>query len=313
MNNSSLNSTQDKMFKIKTENESDNFVKIVLEPLEEGFGHTLGNSLRRVLLTSLKGAAVTSVKIDGVSHQFSTIDGVMEDVIEIILNVKKIRLQINSEKPIKLRVRATGKKEVTAGDFEIEGDGKVVNPEQVIATLSDAKSKLNMEMTAESGKGYSVAEERKVEEVGVIAVDALFSPVVSVNYSVDPTRVGRSNDFDKLTMDIKTSGIMSPIEALNESARILSEAFRKVYEPDAETEAEEVTSKVSEEVLKLTIEELDLPVRITNAMKAIEINTIEDLINIPRIQLLKAKNLGTKSLSLISEKLQERGLSLGEA
>ena len=303
MNSSSLSSTQDKMFKIKTENESENFAKIVLEPLEEGFGHTLGNSLRRVLITSLKGAAVTSVKIDGVSHQFSTIDGVMEDVIEIILNVKKIRLQINNEKPVKLRVKATGKKEVRAGDFEIEGDGKVVNPDQVIATLSDAKSKFNMEMTAESGKGYSIAEERKVEELGVISVDALFSPVVSVNYSVDPTRVGR----------IKTSGIMSPLEALNESARILSESFRKVYEPDAESEVEEVTSKVSEEVLKLTIEELDLPVRITNAMKAIEINTIEDLINIPRIQLLKAKNLGTKSLTLISEKLQERGLSLGEA
>ena len=136
---------------------------------------------------------------------------------------------------------------------------------------------------------------------------------MSVNYSVDPTRVGRSTDFDRLTMDITTSGIMSPLEALNESARILSESFRKVYEPDAESEVEEVTTKVSEEVLKLTIEELDLPVRITNAMKAIEINTIEDLINIPRIQLLKAKNLGTKSLTLISEKLQERGLSLGEA
>ena len=256
MNSSSLSSTQDKMFKIKTENESENFAKIVLEPLEEGFGHTLGNSLRRVLLTSLKGAAVTSVKIDGVSHQFSTIDGVMEDVIEIILNVKKIRLQINNEKPVKLRVKATGKKEVRAGDFEIEGDGKVVNPDQVIATLSDAKSKFNMEMTAESGKGYSIAEERKVEELGVISVDALFSPVVSVNYSVDPTRVGRSTDFDKLTLDITTDGITSPLEALNEAAEILSETFRKIYDPDLEEETENIGPTISEEVLKLTIEEL---------------------------------------------------------
>ncbi len=301
------------MFKVKSESESENFARIVLEPLEEGFGHTLGNSIRRILLTSLKGAAVTSVKIDGVAHQFSTIDGVLEDVIEIILNVKKVRLQVNGEKPVKLTVKASGKREVKAGDFEIEGDGKIVNPEQLVATLTDAKSKFNMEMTASQGKGYSVAEERKVDEVGVIAVDSLFSPVISVNYSVDPTRVGRSTDFDKLTLDITTNGVLSPLEALNEAARILSEAFHKVYEPDAEKEEEEATSQVSEEVLKLTIEELDLPVRITNALKAIEINTIEDLINIPRIQLLKAKNLGTKSLSLISEKLTERGLSLREA
>ncbi len=301
------------MFKVKTEKEQENFAQIVIEPLETGFGHTLGNSLRRVLLTSLKGAAVTSVKIDGVSHQFSTIDGVMEDVIEIILNVKKIRLQVSGEKPVKLTVKSSGKGIVKAGDFEVEGDGKIANPDQIVATLTDAKSKFNMEMVAMSGRGYSVAEERKVEEVGVIAVDALFSPVVSVNYSVEPTRVGRSTDFDKLILDVRTNGSLSPFEAVNEAARVLSEAFHKVYEPDTEKEVEETTSKVSEEVLKLTIEELDLPVRITNALKAIEINTIEDLINVPRVSLLKAKNLGTKSLTLISEKLTERGLSLREA
>lgn len=301
------------MFKVKTETESENFAKIVLEPLEAGFGHTLGNSLRRVLLASLQGAAITSVKIDGVSHQFSTIDGVLEDVIEIILNLKKICLQVNGEQPIKLSLKTSGKKVVKAGDFEIEGDGKVVTPEAVVATLTDTKSKLNMEMTAQSGKGYSVAEERKVPEIGVIAVDALFSPVVSVNYSVEPTRVGRSTDFDKLTLDITTNGVLTPLEALNEAAKILSETFHKVYEPDEEKEIEETGVKISEEVLKLTIEELDLPVRITNALKAIELNTIEDLINIPQNQLLKAKNLGTKSLTLISEKLSERGLHLIEA
>lgn len=301
------------MFKVKIEKELENSAKIVLEPLEAGFGHTLGNSLRRVLLTSLTGAAVTSVKIDGVSHQFSTIDGVMEDVIEIILNVKKIRLQVNGEKPVKLTVKSAGKTEVKAGDFEIEGDGRIVNPQALVATLTDSKSKFNMEMTASSGKGYSMAEERKIDEIGSLAVDALFSPVISVNYSVEPTRVGRSTDFDKLTLDITTNGALTPLEALNEAAKILSEAFHKVYEPDTETEIEETGVKISEEVLKLTIEELDLPVRITNALKAIEINTIEDLINVPKVQLLKAKNLGTKSLSLISEKLLERGLSLREA
>ena len=306
------------MFKIKTEKELDNFAKIAIEPLDAGFGHTLGNSLRRILLTSLKGAAITSVKIDGVAHQFSTIDGVLEDVIEIILNLKKIRIKISGEKTIKLTLKASGKKEVKAGDFEIEGDGEIVNGDQVIATLTDSKSKLNMEAVAEVGKGYSVADDRKtthgsLNEIGVITTDALFSPVESVNYSVEPTRVGRKADFDKLILDITTTGIVSPLEALNEAAKILSESFRKIYEPDAEEEIEEDTAKISEETLRLTIEELDLPVRITNALKAIEINTIEDLINIPRLQLLKAKNLGTKSLSLISEKLSERGLSLREA
>ncbi len=301
------------MFKVKVEKEAENFATITIEPLETGFGHTLGNSLRRVLLSSLKGAAITSVKIDGVSHQFSTIDGVMEDVIEIILNLKKVRLQINGEKTVKLTVKATGKKVVKAGDLQVEGDGEVVNPDQVIATLTDAKSKLNMGMTAEVGKGYSVANDRKGNELGVISVDALFSPVSSVNYSVDPTRVGRSTNFDKLTLDIETSGSVSPMDALNDAAKILSESFRKIYEPDAEEEVQVAGSSISEEILRLTIEELDLPVRITNALKAIELNSIEDLINVPRIELLKAKNLGTKSLSLISEKLSERGLSLREA
>lgn len=301
------------MFKVKTEKESENFAKIVLEPLEAGFGHTMGNSLRRVLLTSLTGAAVTSVKINGVAHQFSVIDGVMEDVIEIILNIKKIRIKITGGKPVRLTVKTTGKKVVKAGDFEIEGDGEIANPDQIVATLTDPKSKLNIEMMAEFGKGYSVADERKMDEIGAIAIDALFSPVVDVNYSVDPTRVGRRTDFDKLTMDITTNGVISPLEALNQASKILSDSFRKVYEPDTEEELEDLTPSVSEEILKLTIEELDLPVRITNALKAIEINTIEDLINVARPQLLKAKNLGTKSLSLISEKLAERGLALREA
>lgn len=301
------------MFKIKTEKESDNFAKIAIEPLEEGFGHTMGNSLRRVLLTSLSGSAVTSIKIDGVSHQFSTIEGVLEDVIEIILNVKKITLRVNSEAPIKLTLKASGKKVIKASDFEIEGDGEIVSKDQHIATLTDSKSKLNMEMIAQRGQGYSMAEERKRPEIGAITTDALFSPVVSVNYTVEPTRVGRSTNFDKLNLDITTNGVVTPMEALLEASKILSETFRKVYEPDEEEEVESGLSAISEELLKLTIEELDLPVRITNALKAIELNTIEDLINIPRPQLLKAKNLGTKSLSLISEKLSERGLTLREA
>lgn len=301
------------MFKVKIEEEKDNFARISVEPLEEGFGHTMGNSFRRILLTSLSGSAVTSIKIDGVSHQFSTMDGVLEDVIEIILNVKKMNIKVNSQSPIKLTLKASGKRVIKASDFEIEGDGEIISKDQHIATLTDAKSKLNIEMEASRGKGYSMAEERKSSEIGVISIDALFSPVTAVNYSVEPTRVGRSTDFDKLVLDITTNGVLSPMEALLQASKILSETFRKVYEPDQEEEVSDTSSSISEEVLKLTIEELDLPVRITNALKAIEINTIEDLINMPRVQLLKAKNLGTKSLTLISEKLTERGLSLREA
>lgn len=301
------------MFKIKTESESDNFAKITIEPLEEGFGHTLGNSLRRVLLACLEGAAVTSVKIDGVAHQFSTLDGVMEDVIQIILNIKNIRLSINSGQTVTLTLKEAGRKVIKASDLEIEGDGEIANGEQVIATLTDSKSKLNIEMTAEKGKGYSTADERKLSEIGAIAIDSLFSPVISVNYNVDPTRVGRRTDFDKLMLEVKTDGTITPLEAVNQAAKILSDTFKKIYEPVVEEEVEDTSSKISDEVLKLTIEELDLPVRITNALKAIEINTIEDLIDIPRPTLFKAKNLGNKSLSLISEKLSERGLALREA
>lgn len=301
------------MFKVKTQSEKENFARIVIEPLEAGFGHTLGNSLRRILLTALPGAAVTSVKIDGVSHRFSTIDGVLEDVIEIILNIKKIRLNIHSDKSIKLILKFSGKGVVKASDLVIVGDGEIANPDQHIATVTDAKSKLNMEMEAIQGKGYSISEERKINEIGVISLDALFSPVVSANYTVEPTRVGRRTDFDKLTLDITTDGTITPLEALNSAAKILSDTFHAIFEPVIEEETEDTGSRVSEEVLKLTIEELDLPVRITNALKAIEINTIENLINTPRPQLLKAKNLGTKSIRLISEKLAERGLTLREA
>lgn len=301
------------MFKIKIEKELENFAKITIEPLEAGFGHTLGNSLRRVLLTSLPGSAVTSVKIDGVSHRFAVIDGILEDVIEILLNIKKIRLNVHSATGIKLILKASGKREIKAKDLVVAGDGEIANPEQHIATLTDSKSKLNIEMEAEQGKGYSISEERKVNEIGVISVDALFSPVVSINYNVEPTRVGRKTDFDKLILDVTTDGTITPLEAVNVAARILSDAFHAIFEPNLEEEVEDVGPKVSEETLKLTIEELDLPVRITNALKAIEINTIEDLINTPRPQLLKAKNLGTKSIRLISEKLTERGLTLSEA
>lgn len=302
------------MFKVKTELEQENFAKFVIEPLEEGLGHTLGTSLRRILLTSLEGSAITSVKIDGVAHQFSTIEGVSEDVIEILLNLKNVRVKVFSPKPIKLVLKASGKKSVTAKDIEVLGDGEIVNPTQHIATLNSPSAKLNMELQAEKGKGYSIAEERKTSEIGVISVDGLFSPVVNVNYKVEPTRVGRRTDFDKLVLEVTTDGTVSPQDALFQAAAILSNTFKQIYEPsEEETIVEDSSPSVSDELTKMSVEELDLPVRITNALRAIEINTTADLVNTQRSALLKAKNLGAKSLSLISEKLAERGLSLREA
>ncbi len=301
-------------FKIEIQQEKDNWARIVIEPLEQGYGHTLGNSLRRCMLNSLQGAAITSVKISGVSHQFSTIPGVVEDVIEITLNLKKIRVKIYGDKPIRLTLQKNEKGEVTGKDINALGAGEIVNPDQHIATITDSKTKFSIEMTAELGSGYVPAEERKTMELGVMPIDAIYTPVLAVNYTVDQTRVGRRTDFDKLDLEVTTDGTIAPIDAVKKAAEILSEYFKQVYNP---LEAEEVvavpTTTASDDLLKASIEELDLPVRITNALKAIEIDSIGKLLTTSQGQLMKAKNLGAKSLSLISEKLTERGLSLGEA
>jgi DNA-directed RNA polymerase subunit alpha len=305
-------------FKVKTEKEDGNWALVAIEPLEQGYGHTLGNSLRRVLLASLQGAAITSIKISGVSHQFSTMSGVLEDVIQIILNLKKVRVKLYGEtagKPVRMELKASGKGEVKAKDIDTLGQGEIINADQHIATLSDPKAKLNIELIAEVGMGYVSAEERKTAEIGVIPVDAIFTPVLSVNYSVDQTRVGRRTDFDKLILEVTTDGSVTPLDAVNQAAKILTSYFRQVYEPMEDDVMEEVApvKSLSDDTLRTSIEELDLPVRITNALKAIEIDTIGKLLDMPTSQLMKAKNLGAKSLTLISEKLAERGLSLGEA
>ncbi|MDD2822739.1 MAG: DNA-directed RNA polymerase subunit alpha [Candidatus Daviesbacteria bacterium] len=300
-------------FKIKTIEESKTNGIFEMEPLERGFGHTVANCLRRVLLSALPGSAISTVKIDGVSHQFSTVTGVSEDVIQIILNLKQVRIKMFSDAPIKLTLKASGKKEVTAKDIEVLGGGEIVNPDLHIASLTTPSAKLNIEMTAEKGVGYIGADEKKTQEIGVMPIDSIFTPVVSVTYRVEPTRVGRSSNFDKLILDIKTDGTIAPLEALNQSAAVLSTYFKQIFAPTFD--GEEITAEpaVSEDALKMSVEELDLPVRITNALKAVEINTVGELITTPRATLLKAKNLGVQSLTLISEKLTERGLTLSEA
>lgn len=302
-------------FKINIENEQGNVTVLSIEPLEAGYGHTLGNSLKRTMLNSLGGAAITSIKIANVSHQFSTIPGVLEDVIEIILNLKKVRLKLYGEKSGKIKLSVSGKKQVTAADIDTMGVAEVVNPTQHIATLTDDKGKLNIEMTVEVGVGYLVSDDRKSSEIGVIPVDAIFTPILSVNYTVDQTRVGRRTDFDKITMEVTTDGTITAMEAVQKSAQILNGYYTQIVDPSEEEEVEEKpqSSFMSDDVMKSSIEELDLPVRITNALKAIDIDTIGKLTTVNPGHLMKAKNLGAKSLGLISEKLVERGLSLGEA
>ncbi len=299
-------------FKVTVNEQTEKEGTFVIEPLESGFGHTVGNCLRRVLLGSLEGSAITSVKIDGVSHQFSTISGISEDVTEIILNLKKVKLRLLSDKPIRMRLQVSGKKIAKAGDIDTLGGAEIVNPELEIASLNSASAKLNIELTADKGVGYVMADEKKAEELGVVMIDSIYSPVLSVSYKVEPARVGRSTNYNKIILQVVTDGTIKPEDALNQAARILSGYFKQIFDPTFEGE-EVAVPTVSNDVLKLSVEELDLPVRITNALKAVDIDTVERLTTVPRGQLLKAKNLGIQSLGLISEKLAERGLTLSEA
>ncbi len=302
----------DPTFKTKIEVDKPDYGLFVIEPLEQGYGQTLGNSLRRVLLTSLPGAAVTNVKIEGVRHQFTTLPGLKEDVVEFLLNVKKIRVIVPSDEPIKLTLSKKGPGEIRASDIEAPAGVVVVNPDVVLGTLADKKAAIDMEMTVEKGFGYVSSDEKKVDEIGRIPVSAFFSPITRVNYRVEATRVGRITNFDKLIMEIWTDGTVSPLDALKESAKILVSYFFQVVEPKAVgvPEAVAVSSTISDEVLKMRIEELDIPTRIVNALGNGGIETVGQLLGTPRADLMKIKNLGTKSLGLVEEKLREKGVAL---
>ncbi|MBI3342576.1 DNA-directed RNA polymerase subunit alpha [Candidatus Gottesmanbacteria bacterium] len=303
---------QEPTFKIKTEVDKPDYGLFVIEPLEQGYGQTLGNSLRRVLLTSLPGSAITSVKIVGVQHQFSTVPGLKEDVVEFLLNLKKVRLVLPSDEPVTLSLSKKGPGEVTAGDLEATAGVTVVNPDIVLGTLADKKALLELEVTAEKGFGYVAADEKKVSEIGRIPVSALFSPITRVNYRVEATRVGRITNFDKLIIEVWTDGTMLPLDALKEGAKILVSYFFQIVEPKAAGIAESVavSPTVSDEVLKMRIEELDIPTRIVNALANGGIETVGQLLGTPRTDLMKIKNLGAKSLSLVEEKLREKGVAL---
>ncbi len=295
--------------------EDKTYGKFTLEPLERGYGTTLGNCLRRVLLSSLPGAAVSSVKIQGVLHEFSTVPGVLEDVPEIILNIKEIAAKMYTDEPVILRIEAEGPKEVKAGDIITGPDVEIVNKDHHIATINES-GKLYIEMEMIKGRGYKAAERNKREDhsIGVIPIDSSFTPVTKVNFTVENTRVGQITDYDKLTLEVWTNGTMTPEEATSLGAKILTEHLNLFvgltdHVEDVEIMVEKEEDK-KEKVLEMTVEELDLTVRSYNCLKRAGINTIEELTQKTEEDLLKVRNLGKKSLEEIQSKLSELGLAL---
>ncbi len=289
----------------------------VVEPLERGFGNTLGNSLRRVLLSSLEGVAVKSIKIDGVLHEFSTIPGVKEDVTQIILNMKGLTAKLNSQGEKRVEIRAEGPCEVTAASIMCDSEVEILNPEMHIATLGEG-AKLFMEITMDKGRGYVPGERNKqlADEnvIGLLPVDSIYTPVLKVNYTVDNTRVGQITDYDKLTLDVWTNGVVNAQEAVSLAAKVLTEHLNlfvdlsdKAFNTEIMVEKDD---KGKEKVLEMTIEELDLSVRSFNCLKRAGINTVEDLTNKSENDMMKVRNLGRKSLEEVIQKLQTLGFSL---
>ena len=293
--------------------------KFVVEPLERGFGTTLGNSLRRVLLSSLPGVAVTSIKIDGVVHEFSTIEGVKEDVTEIVLNVKGITAKLYSDTPKTVRIEASGEGEVTAGSIQQDAELEVLNPDWHIATLADG-AKLVMELTFDKGRGYVPAERNKQNAeqapLGSLPVDSIYTPVLKVNYGVENTRVGQITDYDKLTLEVWTDGTISAQEAVSLAARIMTEHLNLFVTLSQEAMDAEIMvekdDKGKEKALEMTIEELDLSVRSFNCLKRAGINTVEDLISKSEDEMMKVRNLGRKSLEEVVAKLDALGFKLSK-
>jgi DNA-directed RNA polymerase subunit alpha len=300
---------------LKAVREEGNKATFAIEPLYSGYGMTLGNSLRRVILSSLGGAAVTGVKIDSVSHEFSTIEGVKEDVVEIILNLKKVRLRVFSDEPQTLILTASGKGEVTAASIKATSDVEIVNPQQVIATLDNAKVKLGMEIRVEKGRGYVPVENREGEklEVGMIAVDALYSPVQRVRYSVENTRVGQMTDLDRLIMEIETDGTVTPHDAMAQAAEVLVEHFQVVAGQPVTGSGHSVVDASGDSTTgKINVEEVNLSPRTTNALINNDIKTVADLTRLTDTELRELKGFGAKAYDEVKDKLAELGVSTAE-
>ena len=299
--------------------EDKKYGRFVVEPLERGYGTTLGNSLRRIMLSSLPGAAVSQVKIDGVVHELSCIPGVMEDVTEIIMNIKSLAIKNNSDsnEPKTAYIEFSGEGVVTARDIHADSEIEIMNPDQVIATLNGgADSRLYAELTITKGRGYISADKNKKEDtpIGVIAIDSIYTPVERVNLTVENTRVGQMTDYDKLTLDVFTNGTLAPDEALSLAAKVLSEHLNLFIDLSESAKTADVmvesVSNEKEKVLEMNIDELELSVRSYNCLKRAGINTVEELCNKTSEDMMKVRNLGRKSLEEVLSKLKELGLSL---
>ncbi len=298
---------------------TDTYAKFIVEPFESGYGHTIGNSLRRILLSSIEGAAISSVKIEGVQLEFQTVDGIVEDVTDIILNLKKVLVISHKKDPVRLMIDVTRQGEVTAADIQADADIEIINPEQVICTL-DKEQRFLAELEIKVGRGYVSGEENKEPDqaIGVIAIDSLYSPVTLVKYSVENTRVGQMTDFDKLILEISTDGRITPDDCLKEAASILKhhlEVFENVSDESIEFESEQV--EVSEEqnklrkLLNMSVNEIELSVRAANCLNNANITTVGELAMKSEQEMLKYRNFGKKSLNEIKAKLEQLGLSLG--
>ncbi len=302
-----------------SESADDNtYGKFAIEPLERGYGTTLGNSLRRILISSLPGAAVTSIKIDDVLHEFTTIPGVVEDMTEIILNIKGLRLKLLSEQPTKtLYIDYEGEGEITAADIKADSDVEILNPDLHIATMS-GPNRFFMELNVSHGRGYVSAERNKLpnQPIGVIPVDSIYTPVTKVNYSVEDTRVGQVTDYDKLSIEVWTDGSIAPDEAISLGAKIMSDHLNLFIDLTDRAKNAEILVEKSEpakdKVLEMTIEELDLSVRSYNCLKRAGINTVDELISKTEEEMMKVRNLGRKSLEEVVQKLDTLALKLAE-
>ncbi len=296
--------------------ETDNYGKFVVEPLERGYGTTLGNSLRRVLIASLPGAAITSMQIDGVLHEFSTVEGVTEDVTQIILNLKKVSLKLDSEDQKNLELDVKGPAEVTASDIQGDNEVTILNPDLHIATVADG-AELHIKLTADKGRGYLSANDNKARMddlvIGVLPIDSIYTPIERVNYTVENARVGQRNDYDKLTLDVWTDGSLTPTEAVSLGAKILTEHLAMFVDlTETAQNAQVMVEKEEthkEKMLEMTIEELDLSVRSYNCLKRAGINTVKELTDRTVSDMMKVRNLGQKSLEEIKLKLNDLGVS----
>jgi len=297
---------------IEVRERRENYAKFVIEPLERGFGITMGNALRRVLLSSIPGAAVTYVKIDGVLHEFSTINGVVEDTVDLLLNLKGLPIKLNTEDPKVLSLSVSGSKEVTAGDIAPDADVEILQPNYHIATLSKKDAKLSMEIGVEKSRGYVTSDkQRNIEHmIGLIPMDSIFSPIRKVNFSVDDTRVGQSVDFDRLTLEIETNGSITPDDALSEAAQILTEELRLFI--GFSTEEKPVATAPASE-WDVPVETLNLSVRSFNCLKRAGISKVSELLDMTEDEIIKMRNFGKKSLDEIKQVLEERGLSLRQS